>query len=107
LIALANRSRWGTIPIVKAAQEEKIIDIPVELEIPWRYLCRHFGLYSQGGNVTSNYFCNFNDRDQIVYQINEDMSEVTRTAEYHFGHVFPAIEKAVSDQTGSWKKLAS
>jgi hypothetical protein len=83
---------------VKAAQVEQFIDIPPQLELPWRYLCRHFGLYSQGGNVTSNYFCNVNDQDRLVYPININMSEVIKTAEYHFGYVFPAIEKAVSDQ---------
>ncbi|KAJ6110140.1 hypothetical protein N7486_002375 [Penicillium sp. IBT 16267x] len=42
--------RWGTIPVVKVAQEEKLIDFPPELELPWRFIQRRYNIKSQGGN---------------------------------------------------------
>ncbi|RAL64346.1 hypothetical protein DID88_001822 [Monilinia fructigena] len=93
-IALSRHAfRWGTIPIVKLAQEEKVIDFPACLDLAWPYLKRRYGVTSQGGNVASNYLCNFDARDQIVYPINPGMDELIQSAEYHFGHVFPHIEK--------------
>lgn len=29
--------RWATIPVVKIAQEELAIEMPPELDMPWRY----------------------------------------------------------------------
>ncbi|CAD6448862.1 a46f086a-1e1e-4904-a37a-fd01776fa871 [Sclerotinia trifoliorum] len=56
-------------------------------------LSRPYLAISQGGNVASNYLCNFDDKDQIVYPINPTMDELIQSAEYHFGHVFPHIER--------------
>ncbi|PQE26176.1 Indoleamine 23-dioxygenase protein [Rutstroemia sp. NJR-2017a BBW] len=93
-IALSRHAfRWGTIPIVKLAQEEQVVDIPEELNVPWEYLKRRYGVTSQGGNVTSNYLCNFDTKAQIVYPINPGKSDLIQLAEYHFGHVFPAMEE--------------
>ncbi|TGO37458.1 hypothetical protein BHYA_0097g00350 [Botrytis hyacinthi] len=93
-IALSRHSfRWGTIPIVKLAQEEKVVDFPACLDLAWPYLKRRYGVTSQGGNVASNYLCNFDDKDQIVYPINPTMDDLIQSAEYHFGHVFPHIER--------------
>lgn len=78
---------------MKLAQEEQVVEIPEQLNVPWEYLKRRFGVTSQGGNVTSNYLCNFDKKAQIVYPINPGMSEIIQSAEYHFGHVFPAIEE--------------
>lgn len=82
-------------PIVKLAQKEKFIDLPLELAVPWPFLRRRFGITSQGGNLTSNFFCNFNKEEQIVYEINFGMPEIIKLAEYHFAHVFPVMEKLV------------
>ena len=87
--------RWGTIPVVKLAQKEKLIDLPLELELPWPFLHRRFGTTSQGGNLTSNFFCNFDKEEQIIYEINCGMPEIIKSAEYHFAHVFPVMEKLV------------
>ncbi|TGO83528.1 hypothetical protein BPOR_0631g00030 [Botrytis porri] len=93
-IALSRHSfRWGTIPIVKLAQEEKVVDFPAYLDLVWLYLKRQYGVISQGGNVASNYLCNFDDKDQIVYPINPTMDDLIQSAEYHFGYVFPHIER--------------
>ncbi|OXV07234.1 hypothetical protein Egran_05000 [Elaphomyces granulatus] len=93
-IAMSRHAyRWATIPVIKAAQKEKFIDLPPELELPWSFLRRHYGVTSQGGNCTSNYFYNFDDRENIVYQINCCNTETIRSAEYHFAHMFPVMEK--------------
>lgn len=87
--------RWGTVPIVKPAQKEKFIDLPLELELPWHFLRRRFGITSQGGNLTSNFLCNFDKEEQIVYEINCGMPEIIKSAEYHFAHMIPVMEKLV------------
>ncbi|KAJ5986382.1 hypothetical protein N7451_010747 [Penicillium sp. IBT 35674x] len=73
--------RWGTIPVVKVAQGEKLIDFPPELDLPWHFIQRRYNIKSQGGNVTSNYLCNFGTEGQIVYEINSGMPENIRSAE--------------------------
>ncbi|KAF7455533.1 hypothetical protein A1F99_027910 [Pyrenophora tritici-repentis] len=44
--------RWATIPVVKVAQLEKEIKLPIELVEPWQSLQRHFGCPSDAGNVS-------------------------------------------------------
>ncbi|GME36131.1 hypothetical protein K441DRAFT_612850 [Neofusicoccum parvum] len=93
-VALSRHAyRWATIPVVKIAQEEKFVDLPVELDVPWKFLCRHFGVSSPGGNVTSNFLCNFDAEGKLIYEINHGMSKTITVSEYHFGHVFVAIER--------------
>ncbi|GES61221.1 indoleamine 23-dioxygenase protein [Aspergillus terreus] len=59
-IAISRHAyRWATIPVVRAAQVDKLISFPAELDIPWKHLQKRYGVTSAGGNVTSNYFCNF------------------------------------------------
>lgn len=80
---------------MKAAQEEKLIDFPPELDLPWHFIQRRYNIKSQGGNVTSNYLCNFGTEGQIVYEINSGMPDDIRSAEYNFAHIFVAMEKLV------------
>lgn len=87
--------RWGTIPIVKIAQQEKIIDFPSELDIPWAYLRQRYGLKSQGGSAMSNFYCNFDNLGRQVYHINSGMPEEISSAEYNFVHSFIESEKQV------------
>lgn len=87
--------RWGVIPVVKVAQEEKIIDFPEELNLPWPFICRRYGVTSKGGNVMTNYFCNFDEQERIVYEINGALSDLIRTAEYNFSHIFVVVERLV------------
>ncbi|KAL4784551.1 hypothetical protein BJX76DRAFT_356907 [Aspergillus varians] len=90
---LRHAFRWGVVPVVRVVQEEKIIDFPPELDMPWPFICRRYGVTSMGGNVMANYFCNFDDQERIVYQINCGLSDVIRTAEYNFAHMFVVIER--------------
>lgn len=80
---------------MKVAQEEKLINFPPELELPWHFIQRRYNIKSQGGNVTSNYLCNFGTEGQIVYEINSGMPENIRSAEYNFAHIFVAMEELV------------
>ncbi|KAF2098094.1 hypothetical protein NA57DRAFT_66542 [Rhizodiscina lignyota] len=93
-IALSRHAyRWGVIPVVKVAQDEKFIDMPLELNVPWAFLQRIYGVTSHGGNVTSNYFYNFDKDDNLVYEINHGMPKMIQTAEHHFARIFPVLEK--------------
>lgn len=47
--------RWATIPIVKVAQLEKEVDIPIELVEPWVLMQRHFGCTSEAGNNSTSH----------------------------------------------------
>ncbi|KAL2831593.1 hypothetical protein BJY01DRAFT_107963 [Aspergillus pseudoustus] len=85
--------RWGTIPVVKAVQEQKLIDFPIELDAPWDLLSRYYGVTSKGGNMMANYLCNFDEQGRIVYQINYTMPELIKTAEYNFTHMFVGVER--------------
>ena len=88
--------RWATIPVVKVAQAEKLVDFPAELDVPWKFFQRQFGFTSLGGNVVSNFLCNFDAEGRIQYQINSGMSDMIQRAEYHFGHMFVELEALVS-----------
>ncbi|KAH8430228.1 uncharacterized protein LDX57_007897 [Aspergillus melleus] len=85
--------RWATNPIVKVAQDDKVIDFPVELDIPWDYLCRRYGIYSQGGNAMSNLLCDFDTSGRMIYTINEGMPDIVRSSEYHFTYIFVEMER--------------
>lgn len=84
--------RWGTIPVVRAAQLEKEVDLPAELVEPWEYLQRHFGCASQSGNNTSSLVLNFDDEGRYVYKINEGLSEMVTTSEEAFARIFYEVE---------------
>ncbi|KAL4956385.1 hypothetical protein BDW69DRAFT_203246 [Aspergillus filifer] len=90
---LRHAYRWGVIPVVRVAQEEKIIDFPDELVLPWEYISRRYGTTSQGGNLMTNYFCNFNAQNQIVYQINSGLRTEIQQAEYEFSYMLVRIER--------------
>lgn len=87
--------RWGTIPVVSAAQLEKNVNIPAELEEPWAYLQRHFGCPSDSGNNMSNLVLNF-DTDaggEHVLKINTGMPEMITSAEEQFSRIFYEMER--------------
>ena len=44
----------------------------------------------------SNFMYNLDETEQLVYEINCGMSEIIRSAEYHFAHVFFVMEQLVS-----------
>ncbi|PQE23419.1 Indoleamine 23-dioxygenase protein [Rutstroemia sp. NJR-2017a BBW] len=84
--------RWATIPVVRVAQVEKIVEFPAELDAPWAYLQRNFGVDADAGNNTSNVLLNFNTRGERIYRINVGMSEVIKTSEEVFFQMFYDLE---------------
>ncbi|TGO34967.1 hypothetical protein BHYA_0175g00200 [Botrytis hyacinthi] len=84
--------RWATIPVVKVAQLEKIVELPSELDAPWPYLQRNFGVDADAGNNTSNVLLNFNTRGERIYRINVGMSDLIRSSEEIFFQMFYDLE---------------
>ncbi|CAD6440169.1 407eb133-dff1-43af-a450-16cd04a5ef6e [Sclerotinia trifoliorum] len=84
--------RWATIPVVKVAQLEKIVEFPSELDAPWPYLQRNFGVNADAGNNTSNVLLNFNTRGERIYRINVGMSDLIRSSEEVFFQMFYDLE---------------
>lgn len=95
MIADLKRS-WGIVPVVKAAQEEEVVDLPIELTRPWEYLQRYFGCTSQSGNVMSGLLLNFDRHGQHVFKANVGLSDKVLSAEEEFARIFRDIETAVS-----------
>ncbi|KAJ7623766.1 hypothetical protein FB45DRAFT_1031673 [Roridomyces roridus] len=79
---LRHSYRWGVSPIVGEAQSEQSLDFPVELELPWRYLQRHFGTTSPGGCMTSLMYSNLRGDDRLEYSVTVGLPEVHRSTEY-------------------------
>lgn len=88
--------RWGIVPVVKVAQSENVIDLPLELVQPWEYLQRYFGCTSQSGNVVSSLILNFDDRGQHIFKSNYGLSKKIMSAEEEFSRIFRDIEESVS-----------
>ncbi|KAJ5894320.1 hypothetical protein N7495_006011 [Penicillium taxi] len=91
---LRHAFRWGIVPIVKIAQQEKIIEFPPELDLPWGFICQWYGIQSQGGNVMSNFHCNLGrDGSRLEYAINGSMPEPIPSAEYYLVCAFTEPER--------------
>ncbi|RMZ72078.1 Indoleamine 23-dioxygenase [Pyrenophora seminiperda CCB06] len=84
--------RWATIPVVKVAQLEKVVELPVELTMPWESMQRHFGCPSDGGNVTCNLLLNFDKTGSYIYKINTGMAPRILAAEEAFSRIFYDLE---------------
>ncbi|KAJ5370770.1 uncharacterized protein N7496_006862 [Penicillium cataractarum] len=92
--ALRHAFRWGTVPVVKVAQRDKIIQFPPELDLPWGFIRRRYGITSQGGNVMSNLQCNIdNATRRVAYAINGSMPEPIPSAEYYLIYSFTEPER--------------
>jgi hypothetical protein len=88
--------------VIEIAQNEKIIEFPPELAIPWQILQSHYGVTSPAGTLLSNCFSNFNEMGELVYKVNHNMSEEITTTEFYFSFVFFEIERVVSHETVCW-----
>ncbi|KAJ7126133.1 hypothetical protein C8R44DRAFT_618259 [Mycena epipterygia] len=78
---LRHAYRWGVTPIVSEAQNEKCIEFPYKLEVPWTALQRHFGITSSSGCMTSICYGNIT-ADGLQYSITACMSDVHRSTEF-------------------------
>lgn len=87
--------RWGMVPVVKAAQDEKIVNLPMALVEPWNHLQKYYGCTSQSGNVMSGLILNFNESGRHVFKANCGLSEKIVSAEEQFACIFRDIEESV------------
>ena len=83
------------IPVVKVAQYEKVVEFPPELDAPWPYLQRNFGVTADSGNNQSNVVHNFRANGERVYKINVNMNETIRSSEDVFFKMFYDLEVLV------------
>ncbi|KAJ5088342.1 hypothetical protein N7456_011958, partial [Penicillium angulare] len=92
--ALRHAYRWATVPVVKIVQEEKIVKFPVELDIPWDFICQRYGIESGGGNTMSNFHCNLDmENKRVTYAINGSLPEPIPSAEYNLIYAFTEPER--------------
>lgn len=94
--------RWVTNPVVRVAQEEKGVPggLPPELEMPWRYLQRRYGITGPSGSVMANVICNLDfvavgghgqghgHESRVAYLVNEGMPAVVLQTELHWARQF-------------------
>ncbi|KAL2130880.1 hypothetical protein VTI74DRAFT_5834 [Chaetomium olivicolor] len=88
----AYRLEWATIPVVRLAQLEKTVSLPLELVLPWAYQQRHFGLASESGNNTSNLVLNFDPSGTYTLKINPGLPKRITTSEEAFARIFHDVE---------------
>lgn len=88
--------RWSAIPVVRVAQLETVVDLPVQIIEPWTYLQSHFGCTSESGNSMSNLVLNFDFSGAYVHKINVGLSHTIMSSEEAFSRVFHELETLVS-----------
>lgn len=72
--------RWGTIPSLTAAQEDKQNSLPSTLLICLQYLNARFGIHAAGGTLSSTYYYNWNhDEDRLQYMVTKNVCTFTHT----------------------------
>lgn len=91
---------------MKIAQEELVVELPPELDIPWLYLQRKFGVDADSGNNTANVLLNFNERGERIYRINVRLDETIQRSEDKFFWLFYDVEVKVSPSPVSqlWRR---
>ncbi|KAK1918933.1 hypothetical protein P3342_001062 [Pyrenophora teres f. teres] len=85
--------RWATIPVVKVAQLEKEVELPIELVEPWQSIQRHFGCSSDSGNATCNQLLNFDNGGTYIHRINTGMAPQVLAGEEAFSRIFYDLER--------------
>jgi hypothetical protein len=63
--------------------------------MPWFYIQRRFGITSPSGNIMANVVCNLDPYGQIVYPMNEGMSDAVRSTELTWCRIFHETESMV------------
>ncbi|KAJ3774363.1 hypothetical protein FB446DRAFT_729208 [Lentinula raphanica] len=90
--SLRHAYRWGILPVVREAQNEKTLQFPRELNVPWPYIQSRVGITSPGGSLSSNSYYNLDDRREIVYSITSGMGEDHNRTELWNGLLFVEVE---------------
>lgn len=71
------------------------MEFPQELDMPWPYLQRNFGMTAEAGNITANVLHSFNEKGQRVYRINVGLSGLITSSEEAFFRIFYNVEVLV------------
>lgn len=87
--------RWGIVPVVRVAQDEKEVHLPEQLVRPWYLLQNHYGCISHSGNVMSGLILNFDDKGRHVFKANTGLAEKVVSAEEEFARIFREAEGLV------------
>ena len=87
--------RWGVIPSVRVAQDEKLIHFPPHIDKPWPFIQRHFGIKTLGGCNTAFFLCNYDSQEEQMYQATCDMPLQYQMTEHYFSLVLWDVEKEV------------
>lgn len=82
----------GNNSCCQSRQVEKIVDFAQELDAPWPFFQRNFGVTADSGNNTANVLHNFNMKGERVYKINVGMSDLIRSSEEVFFRMFYNLE---------------
>ncbi|OBT65223.1 hypothetical protein VE03_04787 [Pseudogymnoascus sp. 23342-1-I1] len=83
---------WATIPVVRDAQAEAVVNFPPELDMPWKFLQRIYGCTADSGNNAANVLHNFDKNGRWTLWINNGVSEKIRSTELGFFKVFYEVE---------------
>ncbi|KAK0625038.1 hypothetical protein B0T17DRAFT_590747 [Bombardia bombarda] len=89
---LRHAYRWAMNPVVKVAQQEATVDLPPELDAPWPFLQRRFGVTADSGNIMANIIQPFDEKGDRVYKINVSLSDPIQETEDAFCRLFVRME---------------
>lgn len=95
ILAIAIR-RWATNPVVRVAQNEKLLAFPPELDLAWSFIQKQLDITSPSGNIVANIICNFDGQGKLVYRVNEGMSDAVLQTELAWCKLFTDSETLVS-----------
>lgn len=88
-------TRWAIIPVSTESQDETIVHLPPELNLPWAYLQRSYGCSSDGGNLTSNILLTYDQHGQRKYRFNAHMAQRIQSTDDAFVGLFRELEEKV------------
>ncbi|CEJ88242.1 hypothetical protein VHEMI04656 [[Torrubiella] hemipterigena] len=88
LAYLRHVYRWASNPIVRVAQLETTIDMPPELDIPWKGLQNLAGFYAESGNHTTNVLLSFDSSGRRRLRTTSGVDKPIMTTEDNFFSLF-------------------
>ncbi|KFY11076.1 hypothetical protein V492_04679 [Pseudogymnoascus sp. VKM F-4246] len=92
MVVQEGAGSWATIPVVRDAQAEAVVNFPSELDMPWKFLQRVYGCTADSGNNTANVLHNFDKNGRWTLWINNGVSEKIRSTELGFFKIFYEVE---------------
>ncbi|PRP89602.1 hypothetical protein PROFUN_00866 [Planoprotostelium fungivorum] len=82
---LRHAYRWGTVPIVKLAQDEEHVDFPDAIEGPYTLIREYLTLHCESGCMYTLFYCNMDPKtEQLVYSTTRNqMKEIQETERWN------------------------